>query len=181
MTFRSYYWKTMKKSIEDTLTWIASHDASFFQILIGWLIVMVGLVITVYFGRSADLHCVRTEVKLIRCDITQKLLGFQSLGARRVNHIQAAEVEEHIGSDGDSTYRVIFLTANGRVGLTSYTSSDYTPKADLVDQVTTFIDSNQQSILDVQAKIAWWLWLFFFGFTGLGVGMILVSLKKYLR
>jgi hypothetical protein len=171
----------MKKSIEDTLYWIASRDASFFQILIGFMIVMVGLVITYYFGRSEDFHCVRAGAEQIRCDITQKLLGFQPLSKRRVNSIQMAEVEQSIGSDGDSTYRVIFITPNGRVPLTNYTSSDYSPKADLVSQVNTFINSDQQTILDVQVKIEWWKWLFFFGFTGLGVGMSLVSLKKYLR
>ena len=170
----------MKKSIEDTLYWIASRDASLFQIIIGFMIVMVGLVITYYFGRSADLHCVRTGADQIRCDITQKLLGFQPLNERHVNSIQMAEVDQSTGSDGDSTYRVIFVTPSDRVPLTNYTSSDYAPKADLVHQVNDFINSDQQSVLDVQEKIVWWKWLFFFGFTGLGVGMILVSLKKYL-
>jgi len=171
----------MKKSLEDTLYWIASRDAPFFQIIIGFMIFMAGLVITYYFGRSADLHCVRTGGAQIRCDITQKLLGFQPLDERQVNRIQMAEVEQSTGSDGDSTYRVIFVTLNGRVPLTSYTSSDYTPKADLVNQVNTFVNSDGPSVLEVQEKIAWWKWLFFFGFTGLGAGMILVSLKKYLR
>ena len=171
----------MKKSIEDTLYWIASRDVYFFQILIGFIIVMVGLVITYYFGRSADLHCVRTEARQIRCDITQKLLGLQPLGERRVSRIQMAEVDQSIDSEGVSTYRVVFVTSDGRVPLTNSTSSDYAPKADLVHQVNNFINSDQQSILDVQVKIAWWIWLFCFGFTGLGVGMILVSLKKYLR
>jgi len=170
----------MKKSIEDTLYWIASRDASFFQILIGFMIVMVGLVLTYYFGRSDDFHCVRTGAEQIRCDITQKLLGFQPLSERRENNIQAADLDQSTGSDGDATYRVVFITPNGRVPLTNYTSSDYTPKADLVRQVNDFINSDQQSILDVQVKIEWWKWLFFAGFTGLGVGMILVSLKKYL-
>jgi hypothetical protein len=97
-----------------------------------------------------------------------------------VNSIQMAEVEESIDSQGDKTYRVIFVTPNGRVALTSYTSSDYTPKAELVHQVNDFITNDQQTILDVQLKIEWWKWLFFVGFTGLGLGMILVSLKKYL-
>jgi uncharacterized membrane protein len=170
----------MKKNLEDTLYWIASHDASFFQILIGFMIVMVGLVITYYFGRAEDFHCVRTGAEQIRCDITQQLLGFQPLSERRVNSIQMAEVEESIDSQGDKTYRVIFVTPNGRVALTSYTSSDYTPKAELVHQVNDFITNDQQTILDVQLKIEWWKWLFFVGFTGLGLGMILVSLKKYL-
>jgi hypothetical protein len=171
----------MKKKIEDILYWMALHDVSFFQILIGFMIVMVGLVITYYFGRSADYHCVRTGEKQIRCDITQKLLGSLPLGVRRVNHIQIAELEEHMDSDYHATYRVVFVTSEERVSLTNYTSSDYAPKADLVHQVNNFINSDQQSVLDVQVKIAWWIWLFFFGFTGLGVGMILVSLKKYLR
>ena len=170
----------MKKSIEDILYWMASRDASFFQIIIGFMIAMVGLVITYYFGRSADLHCVRAGERLISCGITQKLLGVQALDERRVNGIQKAEVDESIDSQGDATYRVVFVTPNGRVPLTHFTSSDYAPKADLVHQVNNFINSDQQSILDVQVKIEWWKWLFFFGFTGLGVGMILVSLKKYL-
>jgi hypothetical protein len=171
----------MKKNIEDTLYWIASRDTYFFQIVIGWLIVMTGLVITYYFGRAANLHCVPSGERQINCTITQKLLGSLALNQSRVNGIQQAEVEESLGDEGGSTYRVIFITSNGRVALTSYMSSDYAPKADLVRQVNNFIDSDQQSVLDVQVKIAWWIWLFCFGFTGLGVGMILVSLKKYLR
>ena len=135
----------MKKNIEDTLYWMALHDVSIFQILIGFMIVMAGLVITYYFGRSADYHCVRAGEKQIRCDITQKLLGFLPLGVHRVNHIQMAELEEHMDSDYHATYRVVFVTSDGRVSLTNYTSSDYAPKADLVHQVNNFINSDQQS------------------------------------
>jgi hypothetical protein len=171
----------MKKLFKDTLYWLAARDAAFFQIIIGWMIVVAGLVITFYFGRSADLHCERGGVEQIHCSITQKLLGFQPLSESRVSLIQMAEVEESIGSDGDSTYRVVFVTSNDRVALTSYFSSDYAPKADLMERINAFIHSDQQFGLDVQEEIVWWKWLFFIGFTGLGAGMILVSLKEYLR
>ena len=170
----------MKKTWENTLYWIASRDASFFQIIIGYMIALVGLVITFYFARSADFHCTRVEAGEIRCSITHKLLGFQPLSKSWVEHVQMAEVEQNSGSDGNSTYRVVFVTRNGRVSLTSYFSSDYSPKADLVSQVNNFIDSDQQPVLEVQEKIEWWKWLFFFGFTSLGVGMILLTLKKFL-
>jgi hypothetical protein len=170
----------MKKSLENTLYWLASRDASFFQILIGYMIALVGLVITYYFARSADYHCTRVEAGEIRCSITQKLLGFQTISKSWVDHIQMAEVEQNSGSDGNSTYRVIFVTRTGRVSLTSYFSSDYSPKANLVNQVNNFINSGQQPVLEVQENIAWWKWLFFFGFTGLGVAMILITWKKFL-
>jgi hypothetical protein len=121
---------------------------------------------------------VRTGEKQIRCDITQKFLGFLPVGERRVNHIQMAEVDEHMDSDYNATYRVVFVTPNGRVALTSYTSSDYHPKKDLVNQVNTFINGDQPPALEVQEKIVWWKWLFFFGFTGLGLGMMGVALKQ---
>ena len=170
----------MKKNIEETLYWMALHDVSIFQILIGFMIVMAGLVITYYFGRSADYHCVRTGEKQIRCDITQDLLGFLPVGVRRVNHIQAAELDEHMDSDYNATYRVVFVTPLGRVALTSYTSSDYHPKKDLVDRVNTFINDDQPPVLEAQEKIVWWKWLFFIGFTGLGLGMMGVALKQIL-
>jgi hypothetical protein len=170
----------MKKTIEDTLYWMAAHDASLFQIITGFMMVMAGLVITYYIGRSADYHCVRAGEKQIRCDMTQKLLGFQPLSVRRVNHIQRAELEELMDSDYHATYRVVFVTPNERVPLTRFSSSDYTQKAYLVHQVNDFIIRDQPPTLEVQEYIAWWIWLFFFGFTGLGVGMILVSWKKYL-
>jgi hypothetical protein len=168
------------KFFEDILPWFAEHDTSFFQIIIGLVIALVGPFITFYIGRSADLHCVRTGADQIRCDITKKLLGFQPLGTSRVYGIQKAEVDENIDSQGDSTYRVVFVTPYERVALTSFTSSGYAPKADLANQVNDFINNDQPSILEVQQKIDGWIWVFFFGFTGLGVGMILVSLKKFM-
>ncbi len=171
--------KPMKKPLEDTLYWMAAHDASLFQIITGFMLVMAGLVITYYIGRSADYHCVQAGEKQANCEITQKLLGFQPLSVRRVNHIQRAELEEHMDSDYHATYRVVFVTPNERVSWTKYSSSEYTQKASLVHQVNDFIISDQPPTLEVQESIALWIWLFFFGFTGLGVGMILVSLKNY--
>jgi preprotein translocase subunit SecF len=171
----------MKKFLEDTLYWLAAHDDAFFQILIGFMLAAVGLFTSYYVGRSAQLHCERTGANQVACSITQKVLGIQPLSERQVNLIQRAVVDESFDSNGDATYRVVFNTPNGREPLTKSFSSDYAPKADLVQQVNKFIDTDQGSVLEVQEKIAWWIWLIFFGFTGLGVGMMLVSLKKYLR
>lgn len=171
----------MKKSLADTLSWIAARDAQFFQIVIGWLMVIVGLVLAYYFGRAAHLRCMRAGEGQANCAITQKLLGSLALNQSQVSRIQQAEVEESYGGEGGSTYRVVFITAAGRVALTGYLSSDYAPKADLVNQVNTFIDSGQQPVLEVQEKIVWWKWLFFISFPALGVGLILEALRKYLR
>ena len=168
------------KAFDDLLQWLVDHDSSFFQMIIGLMIALVGLLITFYIGRSTDFHCVRSGENQIRCDIMHKLLGLQPIDDRLVNSIQKAEVEESTDSQGDSTYRVIFVTPNGRVALTKSTSSGYSPKADLVQQINNFINTDQEPILDVHIKIEWWIWVFFFGSTGLGVGMILVSLKKYM-
>ena len=167
------------KNFEHILQWWALHDTSFAQIVIGFIMALVGLIITYYIGRSTDFHCVRTGGDQIRCDITRKLLGLQPVDERRVNGIQQAEVEESVGSEGDSTYRVVFVIPNGRVALTKSFSSDYNPKADLVQKINNYINSDQQSSLDVEVNIEWWKWVFFIGFTGLGVGMIGVSLKEF--
>jgi hypothetical protein len=168
------------KIIRDILDWWVSHDTSFSQILIGFLIALVGLVITYYFGRSTNFHCVRTGADQARCEITHKLLGVQPMDVRRVDGIQQAELDENLDSSGDSTYRVILVTSFGSEPLTSSFSSGKSPKADLVERLNTFISSSQQETLDYQAKIEWGLWVFLIGFIGLGVGMIGVSLKKFI-
>jgi hypothetical protein len=167
------------KFINDLIEWWANHDDSFFQILIGLLIALVGPLVTFYVGRSTDLHCMHTGAQTIRCAITHQLLGIQPMDTRQVDGIQKAEVDENLESGSDSTYRVIFITAYGNEPLTSSYSSGYSSKAELVKQIDTYIDSDQQSPLDVQMKIEWWVWVLLFGSIGLGVGMILGSLKKF--
>jgi hypothetical protein len=96
-----------------------------------------------------------------------------------LDRILQAEVDESASSDDGATYRVIFVTSSARVALTNYTSSGYSAKADLVQQINTFIRNDPQTTLDARMKIEWWVWLFCFGSIGVGIGMILFSIKEF--
>jgi hypothetical protein len=145
------------------------------QILVGLVFALSGLLITFFFGRSYDLHCVRAGSKQVDCRVTQKLLGFQVIDQRKVTAIQKVEVDESTDSDGDTTYKVVFITPGRRVPLTSFSSSGYNAKADLAHQINNFINSDRQASLDIQVKMEWWILIFLFTFTGVGVVAILLS------
>jgi hypothetical protein len=163
------------KIIENTPDRLILRNFPFIQLIFGLSFALAGLIVTFFFGRSFDLHCVRRESKQIDCNVTQKLLGYQELGQTSVTAIQKAEVDESTDSDGDTTYKVVFITSKGRVPLTSFSSSGYNAKADLAHQINNFINADQQASLDIQLKMEWWILIFLFLFTGVGVIVILLS------
>jgi hypothetical protein len=163
------------KIVENTPDRLVLRSFPSIQIIFGLFFAVVGLTITFFFGRSFDLHCVRSGSKQIDCNVTHKLLGYQALGQTRVTAIQKAEVDESTDSDGDTTYKVVFITPKGRVPLTSFSSSGYNAKADLAHQINNFINDSGQASLDIQVKMEWWILIFLFVFTGVGVIVILLS------
>jgi len=163
------------KIIENTPDRLVLRSDPTLQIVFGLVFAVTGLIITYFFGRSVDVHCEKIEPRQVNCQLTPKLLGLKPLGQRRVLNVQKAEVSESRDSDGDSTYRVIFITAAGKVSLTNYSSSGYSAKANLAEQINSFIRDNQRTALDVKVNMDWWILIFLFAFTGVGIIVILVA------
>jgi hypothetical protein len=163
------------KIVENDANRLVLRSNPYFQIIIGMILALTGLVITFFFGRSVELHCERAGTEQITCQLTQKLLDFQPLGKRTVSNIQGAEVVESRDSDGDSTYKVVFITANGRLPLTNFSSSEYSAKANLSRQINDFISRPRQNSLDTQVNMEWWILIILFAFSGGGILVILLA------
>lgn len=163
------------KIIENTPNRLLIRDNPYLTVFLGLLFGLIGLVITFFFARSVDVHCDKIEPGRVDCRLAEKLLGFQPIGGRMVKDVQKAEVAQSQDSEGNLSYRVIFLTATGRVPLTVFYSSDYTAKADLAQRINTFIQDASARSLDAALSMEWWIWIFFVVFGGLGGFMVLVS------
>jgi hypothetical protein len=163
------------KIIEDTPDRLVLRSIPYLQIIFGFIFAVTGLVITFFFGRSVDVHCQKIETKQVNCQLTQKLLGFETLGQRSVLNVQRADIAESQDSDGNSTYQVMFVTAAGKVGLTTFFSSGYIAKANLAQKINNFIQDTRQPSLDVTLPMEWWILIFLFAFTGVGVVTILLA------
>jgi hypothetical protein len=163
------------KIIENNPNQLILRSDPYGQIIFGLFFALIGFAITYFIGRSVDIRCERADAKQITCQLTDKLLGITPVGKRTINHIQSAEVSEHRGSKGSYTYQVMFITANGPVSLTGYSSSGYEPKANIAEKVNNFIQGGRQDVLEFQAAMDWWVLLFLFIFGGFGVGAILLA------
>jgi hypothetical protein len=163
------------KILENTSDRLVIRSSPTIQIICGLISCLVGLAITFFFGRSVDIHCEKLEPGLVNCQLREKLLGFTPLGERSVLHVQQAEVDSSKDSDGNSTYNVVFVTPKGRVSLLNFYSSGYTSKANLVQRVNGFIQGAGERSLDVSMNMEWWILIFLFACTGVGVLVILFA------
>jgi hypothetical protein len=163
------------KIIENTPDRLVLRSYPTLQIVFGLVFAITGLVITYFFGRSIDIHCQKVGPRQINCLLTQKLLGYQELGQRSVLGVQKADVAESQDSDGNSTYRVVLVTGAGKAGVTTFYSSGYSAKNKLAQRINNFIQDERQTALDATLPMEWWILIFLFAFTGVGIVTILFA------
>jgi hypothetical protein len=141
------------------------------------IFVLGGLLAFWLFGRSAEVACTRLEVREVRCEIKETLLGLTMRRTTVINP-QKAIVEVNEDSDGD-TYRVSLVTAQSVVPLTSHYSSDgsFTRTE---TELNRFLSDLKAKTVSVSQSPSAWIYLFPMCFTGFGVLMILgMSFKTY--
>jgi hypothetical protein len=140
------------------------------MLIFGLILALAGLATFWLFGRSAEVACTRLEVREVRCEIKETLLGLALRHTTVVNpHKAVIEVNED--SDGD-TYRVSLVTAQGVVPLTSHYASDgsFTRTETELNQ---FLQSPTARTVQASQPVSAWIYLFPFCFTGFGLLMIL--------
>jgi hypothetical protein len=163
------------KIIENTPDRLVLRGYPIMQIVFGLIFGLSGLLPTFFFARSVDLHCDKLEDSLVNCQVDEKLMGYLSLGVRQIPHVTEATVDSSTDSDGDTTYKVIFITTEKTVSLTGYSSSGYNSKADLAARVNRFIQNSGQRSLDLRLDMEWWILIFLAVFGGVGAVAILLS------
>ncbi len=163
------------KIIENNPDRLALYNFPTLQIFLGILFGVIGLITTFFFARSIDIHCEKAAAGQASCRMSDKLLGYISLGSRTVQNVQQAEVTESRDSDGDVTYRVVFRTSSGNQPLTYFSSSGYQGKANLAQEINAYLQSNRQDALDLKMVMEWWTVLFLVAFGGAGAVMVLLA------
>lgn len=165
------------KIVESNSNQLILRSTPYFMILFGLIFAVVGLGVAFFAARSMDLHCEHLRVDQITCELTEKLLGVVPVGQRTIVNIQHATIDESTDSDGDSTYRIVFITVNSDsdVPLTSFYSSGYNAKARVAEQINDFIKTGQNSTVNIRVNYDLWILIFPFGFGGAGTLIILLS------
>jgi hypothetical protein len=140
------------------------------MLIFGLMFALSGLATFWFFGRHATLECTRLEVREVRCEIKQTLLGMMM---RRVEVLNPREAITEVNEDSDGdTYRVSLVTARGTVPLTEHYSSD-TLSAEQLQQINHFLSDTTARALSITQPPSPWIYLFPFCFTGAGIMMIL--------
>lgn len=163
------------KIVENNTNQLTLRSDPYGQIIFGLIFALAGFAITYFIGRSVDMHCERVQPKQITCELTDKLMGISPVGKRTISNIESAEVDEHRDSDGDRTYKVVLITANGPVPMTGFSSSGYGSKAAIAEKINDFIQGGRQGALDIQVPMDWWILIFLFIFGGFGIGAVLLA------
>ena len=92
----------------------------------------------IFIGRLNILTCVQGNP--VSCTLTRESLFTKN--TITIQDLKWAEIHEH-DSDDSTTYQVLLMTERGKLGLTSYSSSDLYEKQKQVDQINAFIRSSQ--------------------------------------
>ncbi|BAY61665.1 hypothetical protein NIES22_17320 [Calothrix brevissima NIES-22] len=131
------------------------------------------LIYCIFFeSASASLTCKRPQANQINCDLKRfNLLGFTD--KRKIFDPQEAYIQQHRGSKGGTTYKVIIVTPLDEYPFLSNLS--YEKNQELAEKINNFIHS-QETYLSVQANQRSYVFLFIiFVLTTTGIGAFLVT------
>ena len=132
----------------DTRLVIHGKGTGRWLVIFGSIFALVGVIMFVLFGQSATLRCNRDWQPKV-CRIERRLLGLVPIKTIELSSLSSAYVDESRDDDGDLTYRVMLVTGEGRVPLTGSLSSGYSSKADMVAEISTFLEDREQRTLEV--------------------------------
>ena len=140
------------------------------MLIFGLIFAAAGLGFFWLAGRHTALECMRLEVREVRCEIKQTLLG---LTQRRVEVLNPREAITEVNEDSDGdTYRVALVVARGTVPLTEFYSSD-APTGELTQQINSFLSDTTARSLSLAQPPSPWIYFFPLCFTGAGIMIIL--------
>ena len=149
----------------------------FSMLIFGLIFTLAGLAAFWFFGRQAAVECTRLEMREVRCEIKETLLGMTVRLKTAINPSEA-QVQVNEDSDGD-TYRVALVTPQGVVPLTDVWSSDGS-FTQTETQLNQFIKNPAAKTVVVSQPPSPWIYLFPVCFGGFGILMILgLSFETY--
>lgn len=164
------------KIVENNPNQLILRSDPFGQIIFGLLFALAGLAFTYFFARSVDMHCEHVKTGQITCQLTDKLLGITPVRTRTISNITSADVEKHRSNKRGYTYEVTLSTTNdGAVSVTGFSSSGYSPKAEIAQQVNDFIQNERTKTLDIQVGMEYIVLIFLFVFVGVGIGAVVTA------
>lgn len=147
------------------------------QVITGLILILITPIILYFLGRSSTFSCKRLEPSgRVRCEVAESLLGI-TLSREMVEGVQSATLETG-GSNGVIVYRVVLVSKNARVAITSTLSSSAAEKKAIVAQVNDFLlGKDGRDRLEIIQSASWLLWLFSI-LIFLGLGLVLVAMSR---
>ncbi|AFY79064.1 hypothetical protein Ple7327_3911 [Pleurocapsa sp. PCC 7327] len=146
--------------VKQTSTKLIIQHRPVFLWMFGGIFVLAGLLTSVLFCKLTTLTCQRQLIEPTQaqgtCNLIQTGLLDSTVKKIPLNILQGARVEQS-RSDDDYNYRVILLTINGEIPLTSYSSSNQAPKRAIVSQINSFLENSNQMELTVVQDDRWFV------------------------
>jgi hypothetical protein len=141
------------KVIRDTPDVLAMRPTSqgLWTLFGGLIFAVAGLFAAFLAGSTVWLVCERVEPQVNRCTVDRRLFGL-SWRQNPIKGLRGAQVAERRDSDGDLLYRVVFLTDEGQVPLTSSWSSGSGSKARFVQEVDAFVQDAEARTVEVAQR-----------------------------
>lgn len=146
--------------------------------LMGLIFAAAGLAVVYYLGHDTELNCRRT---VNRCVIEKtNVFGDTEVEETiRLGSLAGAEVIEKRDSDGDYTYKVMLITDEGRIPLSSVSTSDRKSHRENAQKINNYVNSFNETLELVESGK--WIRIFGFVFAGIGGLMFLGSLAGLLK
>ncbi len=146
------------KIIHHSPTLLTLQLRPWFLWLFGAAFSTAGLVVILLLGNVTTLTCQRTGTTG-DCKLSQSGVLDSSLQRLPLNEVRGAEIATHHNRDGN-TYQIRLLTDTGEIPLTSYYSSGYSSKANVVQQIEQFVSNPEISSLSIQEDGRWFAYPF---------------------
>ncbi len=135
--------------LEQSNTRLVLREMPIFLWLFGGVFAVSGLLVMLAL-REGTLTCRRPEPSLARCVVSNSSVLGLFRTTTPVEGLSGAYVHSSTDSDGDTTYQVILLTADGEVELTGHTSSGFEDKDAVVQAINAFLADPLARELSVQ-------------------------------
>jgi hypothetical protein len=131
-------------------TQLVLQNRIIFVWIFGFVMISFGVVVLFMLGGKNTIICSRSGKQAGKCQIISSSLLVSHTTQLALKDLQGAELDVSSSSDSD-TYRVVLLTTQGKMPLTSYYGSSSGSQQSVVEQVNAFLkDPALKSLLTTQ-------------------------------
>jgi hypothetical protein len=154
---------------------LAGRNSGILLILLGIIFGGIGIVTMYAFGQTVALSCSR-DWQPDPCRIERTWLSIP-VKTTSLHSLLESYLDESSDSDGTS-YRVMLVTQEGNVPLTSSYSSNYSQQLNIVREINAFLGNREQRTLEVESSGTFSL-VFGLVFVFVGVGVLYAGIRAF--